>query len=205
MNYAIILAGGKGERFWPLSRETEPKQFLNVCSIRPLIEETIYRISPLIKKENIYIATGKIHNKKIKGCLKKLNIPTGNTLFEPEGKNTFAPIAVLSRNINDLDSDAVIAVLPSDHFIKDNDKFLRLLSKGIKIARNGYIVSLGIRPIKPETGYGYIKAKSKKNGFYSIEEFIEKPDLARAKRFIRDNRYYWNGGIFIFSPQVMLG
>lgn len=205
MNYAIILAGGKGERFWPLSRETEPKQFLNVCSIRPLIEETIYRISPLIKKDNIYIATGKIHNKKIKGCLRKINIPSGNILFEPNGKNTFAPIAVLSSDINDLDPEAVIAVFPSDHFIKDNDKFCRLLSKGIKIARNGYIVSLGIPPKSPETGYGYMKAKSKIKGFYSIEKFIEKPDLARAKSFIRDKRYYWNGGIFIFKPQVILG
>jgi len=209
MNYAIILAGGKGARFWPLSRETQPKQFLNVCSIRPLIEETIYRISPLIKKEGIYIATGKIHNKKIRGCLKKINIPSGNTLFEPEGKNTFAPIAVLSKRISDLDSDAVIAVLPSDHFIKDNDRFIGLLSKGIKIARNGYIVSLGIPPKRPETGYGYIKVKpqaaSRKPQAYKVDAFIEKPGLQKAKRFLKDKRYYWNGGIFIFSPQVILG
>src|SRR3989338_8323447 len=141
MNYAIILAGGRGTRFWPLSRELEPKQFLNICSIRPMIEEAIDRIRPFIKKDNIYIATGKIYNKKIKKCLKKLNIPSSNILFEPESKNTFAPIAVLSKNINNLDSDAVIVALPSDHFIKHKDRFLRLLSKGIEIARSGYIVS----------------------------------------------------------------
>ncbi len=208
MNYAIILAGGTGTRFWPLSRELEPKQFLSVCSSKPMIEEAIDRISGLIKKENIYIATSKVYHKKIKECLKKLNIPSSNILFEPESKNTFAPIAILSKNINNLDSDAVILVLPSDHFIKYENRFLRLLSKGIEIARSGHIVSLGIPPKRPETGYGYIKIKpspiSHQPSAYEIDRFIEKPDLRRARRFIRDKRYYWNGGIFIFRPQVML-
>ncbi len=204
MNYAIILAGGTGTRFWPLSRELEPKQFLNVCSSKPMIEEAIDRISPLIKKENIYIATSRIYNQKIRKCLKRLNISSSNILFEPESKNTFAPIAVLSKNINNLDSDAVIVVLPSDHFIKYQNRFLKLLSRGIEIARSGYIVSLGIPPKRPETGYGYIKTKSKIKNFYLIEKFIEKPDLIQAKKFIADKRYYWNGGIFIFRPQVML-
>jgi len=204
LNYAIILAGGTGTRFWPLSRELEPKQFLNVCSIRPMIEETIDRINPLIKKGNIYIATSSIYNRKIKKCLKKLKIPSGNILLEPESKNTFAPIAVLSKNINHLDSDAVIVALPSDHFIKHQNRFLKLLSKGIEIARCGYIVSLGIPPQRPETGYGYIKTKAKIKIFYLIEKFIEKPNLIKAKKFIRDRRYYWNSGIFIFRPQVML-
>lgn len=204
MNYAIILAGGTGTRFWPLSRELEPKQFLNVCSIRSLIEGSIDRIRPLIKKENIYIATNKIYSRKIKKCIKKLNIPSDNILFEPASKNTFAPIAVLSKSINRLDSGAVILVLPSDHFIKYNDKFLRILTKGIEIAKKGYIVSLGILPKRAETGYGYIKTKSRIDDFYLIEKFVEKPDLATANKFIRDKRYYWNGGIFIFSPRIIL-
>jgi len=204
MNYAIILAGGTGTRFWPLSRESEPKQFLNVCSTRPMIEEAINRIRPLIKKDNIYIATSRIYNQKIKKCLKKLNISSGNILLEPQSKNTFAPIAVLSKSINDLDSDAVIAVFPSDHFIKHNNRLLKLLSKGIEIARCGYIVSLGIPPARPETGYGYIKTESRVNDFYLIEKFIEKPNLIQARRFIRNRRYYWNSGIFIFKPQVIL-
>ncbi len=204
MNYAIILAGGTGTRFWPLSREKEPKQFLNVSSMRPLIEESIARISPLIKKENIYIGTGKLYSQKIKKCINKLNIPSGNILFEPASKNTFAPIAVLSKRINRLDPGAVILVLPSDHFIKYNDKFLRILTKGIEIAKKGYIVSLGIHPKRAETGYGYIKTKSRIDGFYLIEKFVEKPDLVTANKFIRDKRYYWNGGIFIFSPRIIL-
>ena len=204
MNYAIILAGGIGSRFWPLSSELKPKQFLNVYSSKPMIEETIDRISRLIKKENIYIATNRSYNQKIKKCLKKINIPLSNFLFEPESKNTFAPIAVLSKYINSLDSDAVIAVLPCDHFIKHQDRLLKLLSRGIEIAKDGYVVSLGIIPNRPETGYGYIKTKSKINDFYLIEKFIEKPDLTRAKKFIKDGRYYWDSGIFIFSPQVIL-
>ena len=204
MNYAIILAGGTGTRFWPLSRELEPKQFLNVCAGKPLLEEAIDRISGLIKKENIYIATSEIHHKKIRRCLKKLSIPLNNILLEPESKNTFAPIAVLSKRINNFDSDAVIAVLPSDHFIKQKNSFLKFLAKGIGLAREGYIVSLGIHPERPETGYGYIKTKTKIKNFYLIDKFIEKPGLARAKRFIQDKRYYWNGGIFIFRPQVFL-
>ncbi len=222
MIYAIILAGGKGARFWPLSRELEPKQFMNVYSNKPMIEEAIERIGPLVKKENIYIATGRIYNKKIEKCVKKLNIPSGNILFEPESKNTFAPIAALSARINKADPEAVIVVFPSDHFIKHNDKFLRILKKGIEIAKNDYIVSLGILPKRPETGYGYIRIKSRvkkslpalprrqaggrleKSKVFEIDRFVEKPSLQRAKRFIKDKRYYWNGGIFIFTPRVIL-
>lgn len=204
MNYAIILSGGVGSRFWPLSRESEPKQFLNVCSKKPMIEEAIDRITPLIKKENIYIATNRIYSQRIKKCLKKLNISRSNFLFEPGPKNTFAPVAVLSKKINNLDSEAVVVVLPSDHVIKHSARFLKLLTEGIGIARNGYIVTLGIPPKRPETGYGYIKTKSKTSQFYSIDKFIEKPGLDRAKKFVRDRKYYWNSGIFIFKPQVIL-
>lgn len=208
MNYAVILAGGVGSRFWPLSRELEPKQFLNICSVRPMIEEAIDRVSPLIKRENIYIATSKTYTQKIKKCLKKLNIPSNNILLEPQSKNTFAPIAVLSNYINKLDSESLIVVLPGDHFIKNKNRFLKLLSAGIEAAKSGYIVSLGISPKRPETGYGYIKIKSKikieKSKIYEIDRFIEKPSLQKAKRFIKDKRYYWNSGIFIFRPQAIL-
>ncbi|MDD4894954.1 MAG: sugar phosphate nucleotidyltransferase [Candidatus Omnitrophica bacterium] len=204
MNYAIILAGGKGSRFWPLSRELEPKQFLNVYSDKPLIEESINRISPLIKKENIYIASSRVYKEKINRCSRKLRIPLSNILLEPSPKNTFAPIAVLSKYIGDCDPGAVIISMPSDHFIKHTQKFLKLLNKGIEIVKRGYIVALGIPPTRPETGFGYIRAQSKINDFYLIDRFIEKPDLARAKKFVRDKRYYWNGGIFIFTPRLLL-
>lgn len=204
MNYAIILAGGTGSRFWPLSRAMEPKQFLNLCSGRPMIEDTIRRINCLIEKNNIYIATNKNYKKNIKGCLERLQIAARNVFFEPESRNTLAPIGVLSKGIYDKDKEAVILIMPSDHYIKDEDRFLKTLQKAIGIARNGHIVAIGIIPDAPETGYGYIKIKAKKKDFYLIDRFIEKPDLARAKKFTKNKRFYWNGGIFIFKASVML-
>ena len=222
MNYAVILAGGIGSRFWPLSRDLEPKQFLNICSTRPMVDETANRISSLIKKENIYIATNKLHVKKIKNCLRNFNIPLKNVLSEPESKNTLAPIAFLSSRINKIDPDAVIVILPCDHIIKQKDKFLKLLKRALDIAKQGYIVTLGVHPKRPETGYGYIKIKSKISaikigGFakkfgekiqnpkiYKVDKYIEKPGLVRAKGFIKDKRYYWNSGIFIFRADVIL-
>lgn len=213
MNHAIILAGGVGSRFWPLSRESQPKQFLNICSDRPMIEETVRRIYPLVKKENIYIAANRGHNQKIRECQHGLKIVSRNFLFEPEGKNTLAPIAVLSQKINNRDPDAVVVVLPSDHLIKDAKRFVKLLRQGITICKKGYIVTLGIKTTRPETGYGYIKAKVKakvkvKNKilrFFKVDKFIEKPTLAKAKKFISDKGYFWNSGVFIFRANVILG
>lgn len=204
MIYAIILAGGSGIRFWPLSRQDEPKQFLNVFSGRPMMEETVNRMQRLIKRNNIYVATNRIYHKKIKNCLKKLGVPVRNVLFEPQARNTLAPIGLIAANIYKKDKEAVIVVLPCDHYIKDKTKFLRALNKAIAVARKGYIATLGIVPDRPETGYGYIKVKSKKQDFYLIDCFIEKPGLARAKKFIQDKSYYWNGGIFVFTAGVLL-
>ncbi len=208
MNYAIILAGGIGSRFWPLSRHLEPKQFLNIYSSKSMLEEAMHRIGRLVKKENIYIATNMAHYQKIKNCLGKFDISLKNMLFEPKGKNTLAPIGILSRKINDLDHEAVIVVFPCDHFVKDTKRFLELLNKGIEVAKRGYIVTLGISPTRPEIGYGYIKIKSQvtshKSQVYKVDRFIEKPNISKAKKFIKDKRFYWNSGIFIFRASVML-
>ncbi|MEK6727936.1 MAG: mannose-1-phosphate guanylyltransferase [Candidatus Omnitrophota bacterium] len=205
MNYAIILAGGSGTRFWPLSTEVEPKQFLNICSDKPMIEQAIKRIGGLIEKQNIHIATNEIYHKKIKGSLKGLNILTGNILFEPQARNTFAPISLLAEKIYKRDKDAVILVFPSDHYIKNNSKFINVLQKAIHLAKKGFIVTLGVIPVRPETGYGYIKAKSKKKNYYLIERFVEKPKIAIAKKFIKDKDFYWNTGIFVFRADILLG
>jgi len=169
------------------------------------MEEALARISPLIKKENIYIGSSSMHSEKIKACLKKPKIPLKNVLFEPEGKNTLGPIALLSKRILSADPEAVITVLPCDHFVKDKARFLKLIKKGIGIAQQGYIVTLGVPPSRPETGYGYIKIKSRHRDFCTVDKFIEKPDLRRAKVFLKDTRYYWNAGIFIFRADIMLG
>jgi mannose-1-phosphate guanylyltransferase/mannose-6-phosphate isomerase len=210
--YAIILSGGSGTRFWPLSRLRLPKQFLNICSDDPLVTDTICRILPIVKRQNIYIATGKIHGPAIKGCLRRFGIPAQNFLLEPEGKNTLSPIALLTDRIYSRDPEAVIAVLPSDHFIRAVGTFRKLLKRGMAIAGNGFIVTLGIVPHRPETGYGYIKIKTADSGqrtadkgYFAVEKFIEKPSLARAKGFIKSKRYYWNSGTFIFRADTLRG
>jgi mannose-1-phosphate guanylyltransferase len=215
MIYAIILAGGAGTRFWPLSRQSEPKQFLNICSDRPMIEQTINRLHSLIKRDKIYIATNRLYHKKIKHHLKKLNVPRQNIFFEPEARNTLAPIGSLSKCIYEKDREAIIAVLPCDHHIKDVGRFLNVLKKAIIAAKDGYIITLGINPEWPETGYGYIKTNPKSlpcrqagkiqnPNIFKVERFIEKPDLKKAKKFTKDKRYFWNGGIFIFRADIIL-
>ncbi|MFH1441847.1 MAG: sugar phosphate nucleotidyltransferase [Candidatus Omnitrophota bacterium] len=209
MNYAIILAGGIGSRFWPLSTDSEPKQFLKVSSDKPMIEETLQRIKGIIKKENIYIAANKSHKQNILNYARKFNIPLRNLLFEPESRNTFAPIAFLSQKILSYDNDAAISVLPCDHVIKYARKFIKCLSQAYKISETGNIVCFGIIPKRAETGYGYIKikkpeTKNQKIQIYDIERFIEKPNLAKAKEFIKDKRFFWNSGIFIFKAKTLL-
>jgi len=208
MNYAIVLAGGSGTRFWPLSRQSEPKQFLNICSDKSLLVQTFQRIYPLIRKENIFIAANKMHKPRLEEIIRNSKIPLKNIFFEPKAKNTLAPIAVISKILCDSDRSAVIAVLPSDHFIKDGKKFVKGLKEGLESAKKGNIATLGILPTRPETGYGYIKVEAKtKSGqlHYRVEKFMEKPDFLKAKQFIKDSRYYWNAGIFIFRPDIILG
>jgi mannose-1-phosphate guanylyltransferase/mannose-6-phosphate isomerase len=209
MIYALILAGGTGTRFWPLSRKMKPKQFLRIFSDRPMIEETVWRLSRLTDKGHIYIATNKAYHKNIRGCLNKLRVPAQNVFFEPQGKNTLAPIALFAERIFELDNQAVIVVLPSDHYVKNEARFLKILREAARLARGGSIVTLGIRPDKPETGYGYIKVKfkvhSSKFKVYEVKRFVEKPPLSKAKRLIKDKSYYWNAGIFVFRPDTLLG
>jgi len=210
MNHAIILAGGAGTRFWPLSREAQPKQFLSLCSDRPLIDLTLDRVRKKCAGKNIYIATNQMYHKKFGSYLKKFGIPSQNVLFEPQARNTLAPIAALSEIIYKRDKNAVILVLPSDHYIKNEKEFLRVLEKAMRLVYKGYIVTLGIKPDRPETGYGYIKVRSglRAQGsqkFYKVEKFIEKPDYEQAKMLIKNKKAYWNGGIFVFRADTMLG
>jgi mannose-1-phosphate guanylyltransferase len=215
MTYAIILAGGVGSRFWPLSTQLQPKQFLSFCSDKSLLEESILRIANLIGRRNIYIATNKNYRAKVRDCIRKFRLSAKNFLFEPEAKNTLVPIGALSCAIFNKDKEAIIMVLPSDHLIKKKHKFLEILKTSIEVAKEGYIVTLGILPKRPETGYGYIQIKSKipallagrenqKSKIYTVHRFIEKPDLKIAKKLIRDRGFYWNAGIFIFKAQTLL-
>ena len=209
MKYAIILAGGSGSRFWPLSRRARPKQFLKVCSKKPLIAEALKRAVSLLGGGNIYLAANALQEKGGRGYFRGLGVREENIFLEPHAKNTFAPIAFLTSKIYSRDKDAVIAVLPCDHFIKGAALFKKAVSTAFSAAGRGYIVTMGIRPFRPETGYGYIKRGQKirgafKGSCFKAERFIEKPPLETARKIYRDKRYYWNSGMFIFKAEVML-
>ena len=209
MKYAIILAGGSGSRFWPLSRRSRPKQFLRVCSKRPMITEALERAASLVGGGNVYLAANALQKNGGRGYLRGLGVKEENIFLEPHAKNTFAPIAFLTSKIYSRDKDAVIAVLPCDHFIKGAALFKKAVSTGFSAAGRGYIVTMGIRPFRPETGYGYIKRGRRLRGIlggscFKVESFIEKPPLETARKIYRDKRYYWNSGMFIFKAEVML-
>jgi mannose-1-phosphate guanylyltransferase/mannose-6-phosphate isomerase len=208
MKYAIILAGGIGRRFWPLSQIDKPKQFLNFFYSSSLLEQTVLRLNHLVEKENIYLATSILYRKIINDYIKKIKLKRENILFEPERKNTFLPIAYLTYKIFQNEPQAVVGVFPSDHFIKERKKFLKVVKTASILAEKGFIVTLGIRPYRAETGYGYIKISDKplvrNKNIFKVEKFIEKPPFLKAKKFLKDKRYFWNAGIFIFKVEVMV-
>jgi mannose-1-phosphate guanylyltransferase/mannose-6-phosphate isomerase len=160
--------------------------------------------------ENIFVIGNKRHIYEIKKQLSRFKILSKNILLEPQGKNTAPAIGLAAVRILSRDPNAIMLILPSDHLISKENKFLQTLKRAKEIATNGYLVTLGIPPKYPETGYGYIKIKSKiKNQkskiiYYEVERFCEKPTLRKAKEFIKDKRYYWNSGIFIFKAKVIL-
>ncbi|MFH1507991.1 MAG: sugar phosphate nucleotidyltransferase, partial [Candidatus Omnitrophota bacterium] len=207
-NYAVILAGGQGSRFWPLSRSLEPKQFLSLGSTNSLLQNTISRTKKVIPAKNIFIVTSQLYFPEIFNYTLGLGIPKANIIFEPEGKNTAPSIAVASRLIAIIDPEALIVFLPSDHLITKQAGFKRLLANAFSLAgtRNDLII-FGILPGFPATGYGYVKIKNKKlkiknKEVYQVERFIEKPDIRKAKRIFKDKRYFWNSGMFLGSASV---
>ncbi|MCM8795344.1 MAG: sugar phosphate nucleotidyltransferase [Candidatus Omnitrophica bacterium] len=208
MNYAIILAGGFGRRFWPLSKVFQPKQFLSIGTNSSMLEETLSRIKNFIPCANIFIATNKLYRLKIKEISRRFNIANSNLLFEPRARNTLSSVGYLTYQIQKKDKEAVVFVFPSDHYIKGKRKFINLLKKAAYLAKTkGLIVTFGIKPKRPETGYGYLKIAISgriNSKVYKVEKFIEKPPLNRTKRFIKDKRYYWNSGIFVFRAKTIL-
>lgn len=205
MNYAIILAGGAGTRFWPLSREELPKQFLRIIGKNSLLEETIKRIRPVVADKNIFIITNQIYLSKIKAQIKRFNIPIENIILEPGPLNTLPAIALGAQIINLKDPLGNLLVLPSDHYIKDSIRFRQVISKALDVARSGSLCLIGIKPDSPCTGYGYIQAgvKKGKDAFY-VKSFKEKPLINEAKRLFKKKSIFWNSGIFCFKSEVIL-
>jgi mannose-1-phosphate guanylyltransferase len=198
------MAGGSGERFWPLSTKERPKQLLPLLSEKAMIRETVDRLNGLVKSSDIYVATNAI---QFDNLLKELpEIPLENIIIEPAFRDTAAAILYGSTYIALRNNNPVIAVLASDHDIKDVSSFHVALNKAYKIASNSNkIVTLGIKPTYPETGYGYIKVDD--NSILSVNEnvtFFEKPKLDIAKIYFEDGFYLWNSGMFIFRYSTLI-
>ena len=203
---ALIMAGGRGERFWPKSRKNLPKQFLSLTDDgKTMIQLTVERILPLVDMQDIYIATNRDYKKLVREQLPE--IPEENILCEPVGRNTAPCIGLGAVHISRKYDDAVMLVLPSDHLIKYNTIFLNTLSDAAEVAEQGEnLVTLGITPDYPETGYGYIKFnpnQTMKRAF-AVDRFVEKPDLETAKEYLATEQSLWNSGMFIWKVSTIL-
>ena len=202
---ALIMAGGKGTRFWPLSTEEKPKQFLNLVGDNTMIQMTVNRILPIIPIERIFVCTGEKYTDYVINQLPEL--PKENIIVEPEGRNTAPCIALSSMIIKRKFNDASVLVLPSDHLIEKEDEFRSIILKGNDFLENNpyNIVTLGIQPNRPETGYGYIKLKDEIfNNIYKVDKFVEKPDENTAKKYLANGNYLWNSGMFLWKAENII-
>lgn len=201
----IILAGGGGTRLFPLSRDCYPKQFLHVIEDKSLLAQTIERFLGLVEAKDIIIVTNERYIFHVQAELKTINAQEAHIITEPMGKNTAPAIALAQSYCQDIlqcDDDEILFVSPSDHLIKPIDAFKDLIRNIQDVAKDN-IVTLGIKPTKPEIGYGYIEAEKTNNLAKKVISFKEKPDLATAKEYIASGNYYWNGGMFMFSIAIM--
>ena len=210
--YAVILAGGSGTRFWPLSRERFPKQLLQIIGDDTLIQQTVRRVLRVVPANRMCIVTNQFQADSIQLQLVewKEELKDG-FILEPEGRNTAPAIGIAALRLVRRDPDALMLVMPADHVIRGDVKFKAAISVGCRLAQDGYLVTFGIRPTRPETGYGYIhpdlRARLGKRGGlcgYKVARFVEKPNLAKARVYLRKGNYYWNSGIFLWRASTIL-
>lgn len=207
--HVVVLAGGAGTRFWPASRAARPKQLLPLCGPEPMIAETVRRVLPLVSgPEAVWVATGPALATSTRAALPALR--ADRMLLEPAARNTAPCIAWAAATIERLDPDAVLVVLPSDHHIADEAGFRAVLEAAVASARSGVITTIGIRPTRAETGFGYIEidaADRDDHGGHRVAaprrgvRFVEKPDVATAERFVAGGRHLWNAGMFVFRAR----
>lgn len=208
-NYLVILAGGAGSRFWPISSEELPKQFLDILGCgRTLIQLTLERFNGLIPKENVWVVTAEKYREIVMEQLPE--VPSSNILCEPCRRNTAPCICYVSWKIKKLNTKANIVVSPSDHLVVDIQAFQSAIGDSLSFAaETDAVVTLGLKPTRPETGYGYIKAdltysSSRKHNIFRVDEFKEKPTLEVAKEYIQSPNYLWNSGIFIWNVNTII-
>ncbi|HXZ37147.1 MAG TPA: mannose-1-phosphate guanylyltransferase [Thermodesulfobacteriota bacterium] len=206
--YAVIMAGGGGTRFWPWSRQMRPKQVLPILSARTMIRETVDRVQPLVPRERILIVTSRSQARQLHREVDR--IPPENLLLEPEGKNTAPCLGLAAVHVQRKNPEAVLIVLPADHYIGAPEKFLRTLRRAAEFAsRQNYLITLGITPTGPETGYGYIQkgpvlGRVKETEVFRAKAFREKPALQKAQDYLRRGDFLWNSGMFIWRVGVFL-
>ena len=205
--YCVIMCGGVGTRFWPFSRNDRPKQFLDFFGTgRSLLQMTVDRISPIVPPENIILVTNKGYADIIREQLP--DIKESNILLEPARRNTAPCLCWAARHIFAIDPQAAIVTLPSDHLVLKEDAFCKAIEEGFDFVENGNrLLTLGIRPSEPHTGYGYIQlgiSQEDYPGIFKVKSFTEKPDLDMAKLFISSGEFFWNAGIFLWSARSII-
>ncbi|HEV2319244.1 MAG TPA: sugar phosphate nucleotidyltransferase [Verrucomicrobiae bacterium] len=206
--FVIIMAGGRGERFWPLSREKKPKQLLALLGKKSFLQEAVERVAPLAPVKNIFVITNEAQLPEVRKQLPK--IPNSNLIAEPMGRDTCAAVTLGAALVGSRSTMGVMAVLPADHVMPDAKKFQQLLGDAYDLASRGQaIVTIGIKPTEPATGYGYIRlgnelpspsgVKKYKTAFFKAEQFVEKPNFEKALEYVNSGQYRWNAGMFVWS------
>ena len=208
-NHLVIMAGGVGSRFWPMSTAEKPKQFIDVLGVgKTLLQLTVERFNKLVSPENIWVVTNQKYVDIVREQLPEM--PAGNILCEPCRRNTAPCIAYVSWRIKSKDPKANIVVTPSDHIVMNTQEFQRVIKECMNFtAESDAIVTLGMKPTRPETGYGYIQAdlsasSLRNKGIFRVDSFREKPDLKTAEQYIKKNYYFWNAGIFIWNVSTIV-
>ena len=206
--HAVIMAGGRGTRFWPRSRERKPKHLLDIVSSRTIIQETVDRIKPLIDPKNILVVTGRKHSKELIRQLPE--VPAKNIIIEPVGRNTAACIGLAALHIQKKAKDDIMVVLPSDHAIGNPKKYRAIISAAARAAARGNaLVTIGIQPDGPHTGFGYLEGGDSAGiiagqKILRVKSIREKPDVRKAKVFVKSGNFFWNSGMFIWKTSVIL-
>lgn len=202
--HAVLLAGGSGTRFWPLSRARTPKQFLALAGARPLLVETWRRLRRLAPPDRTWIVAPRALGAGIRRMLPEL--PARNWIVEPSARDTGPAVALACATVAARDRQAIVGIFPTDHVVQDDAAFGRAVRVAIASARTGALVCLGVRPDRPATGFGYLECsvRARATAAIPVERFVEKPDLARARRFVRTGRHLWNAGMFVWRADRFL-